>query len=686
MRLKKSSIAVLAALTMVIAGCSHGLGGRMSGDGTAASTVTFSVTDIPPEYNDMINQARNPATRSILPNAPFDFSSGLNFVLTGTSNSGKKIDPTPVSVPNSPPYTFSVDLDPYVWDLTLTAYKGPVADNKKALIGHCTIDLTKGNGAATFQMSIKGLTTPGTVKITGSVTDTDLICDSYEIGIYNLYSGELVTEYTDPATTPPATRQSNAQQSYDTESPHVTPSRFHYGDTSVTPTPDPVVTLNAGAYEYRMVFYKGTGLNKTPIGSYSDTIVVYPANDLEKSLGEIDVLNRKPTKPENLRAYLEDKSEDKDPNYYYVKLTWDPSRFETNYELKVQTSSDDGTTFSSADDKIYGFKATNSTAEDFLASSIWHDGSLAYGSKTCTIKLQLGKVYEVSLQARNYIGVSDWVERLTATTPAPAITGHTYFEAAAGKHINRRRIHYDLNQGTLKLDAGVPSTPQNTFTVEYSGYDSYDGTPKPLPLLHIQPSTTTPLAGVTTLTRPGATPPTVIEWRKWLNQDGGAEVTAALPIPPTPITGIYKHENVFLKADFGFGLEGTVTITGPQDIPTNKLKITYDEEHGTTNTPISPMSSNPKHYSVPKLTNTKATWITVQFDGLASPADYDNLHCTAYFAPGAGLISKVDLQATGNICKFSTGDYTPQTFTLKVMAEETATHQMRSQTYIIELH
>lgn len=686
MRLKKSSIAVLAALTMVIAGCSHGLGGRMSGDGTATSTVTFSVTDIPPEYNDMINQARNPATRSILPNAPFDFSSGLNFVLTGTSNSGKKID-TPVSVPNSPPYTFSVDLDPYVWDLTLTAYKGPVADNKKALIGHCTIDLTKGNGAATFQMSIKGLTTPGTVKITGSVTDTDFICDSYEIGIYNLYSGELVTEYTDPATTPPppppATHQSHAQQSYDTVSPHVTPFTFHYGDTSVTPTPDPVVTLNAGAYEYRMVFYKGTGLNKTPIGSYSDTIVVYPANDLVKSLGEIDVLNRKPTKPENLRAYLEDKSEDKDPNYYYVKLTWDPSRFETNYELKVQTSSDDGTTFSSADDKIYGFKATNSTAEDFLASSIWHDGSLAYGSKTCTIKLQLGKVYEVSLQARNYIGVSDWVERLTATTPAPAITGHTYFEAAAGKHINRRRIHYDLNQGTLKLDAGVPSTPQNTFTVEYSEYDSYDGTPKPLPLLHIQPSTTTPLAGVTTLTRPSATPPTVIEWKKWLNPNGGAEVTAAMP---TPITDIYRHENVFLKADFGFGLEGTVTITGPQDIPTNKLKITYDEENGTTNTPILATPSGSNLYPVPKLTNSNATWITVQFNGLATPADYDNLHCTAYFASGAGLMSKVDLQTTGNICKFSTGDYTPQRFTLKVMAEETATHQMRSRTYIIELY
>ena len=81
----------------------------------------------------------------------------------------------------------------------------------------------------------------------------------------------------------------------------------------------------------------------------------------------------------------------------------------------------------------------------------------------------------------------------------------------------------------------------------------------------------------------------------------------------------------------------------------------------------------------------KVTWLTVAFDGLATPADYDDLHCTAYFASGAGLWSKVDLQAVGNVCTFSTGEYTPQTFTLKVMAKDTATNQMRSQTYIIEL-
>ena len=97
MRLKKSSIAVLAALTMIIAGCSHGLGGRMSGGGSAETTVTFSVTDIPANYNDMIHQAQNPTSRSILPNPPITHaSSNITLILTGTSNTGDSLSSTAV--------------------------------------------------------------------------------------------------------------------------------------------------------------------------------------------------------------------------------------------------------------------------------------------------------------------------------------------------------------------------------------------------------------------------------------------------------------------------------------------------------------------------------------------------------------------------------------------------------------
>ena len=75
MRLKRRYVAVLAVFTLFIAGCSNNLVGRMSGDGNGENTVTFSVTNLPPDYVAMIREAQNPTARSILPNAPFDFAS-----------------------------------------------------------------------------------------------------------------------------------------------------------------------------------------------------------------------------------------------------------------------------------------------------------------------------------------------------------------------------------------------------------------------------------------------------------------------------------------------------------------------------------------------------------------------------------------------------------------------------------
>ena len=677
MRLKNSCVAVFAVFTLFIAGCSNNLVGRVAGDGKGESTVTFSVTDIPANYAEMIRQAQNPATRSILPNVPFVPSDpSLTFVLTGTSNSGKEIKKELPKFSGSGPYTFKETLGAYVWDLTLTAYKDYNASDphhKPVLQGHCTVDLTLGNAKPEFKMSIKGLTTPGTVKITGTIKDPETVCTHYEMGIYNLYTGEFVGKYTDIDNT---SKDTNAKKDADVPSPALTSFPFTYEQAAPN-----AITLNAGAYEYRMIFYKGTTPDFIPIGSYSDTIVVYPGNDLVQNIGELDVLNKKPTKPEDLRAYLVKGSEDKEPDYYYVKLTWKPSQFETNYELNLKTSSDDGTNFT--DEKVYGFKATRGNAEDFLASLIRHDGNLAYGSTTCTLKLQLGKVYEVSIRSHNYIGDSDWQERVnTAATPPLSASDYELIDIGGLNHINRRRIKYDLNGGKLTLHADAP-TAADTFTGMYTKYDSYKGTATPL--LEIKPSTPTPPAGANTLTRPSATPPTTLEWMKWLNPKDGQEVPFAVP---TPVTDMYKHANVFVKADFGFGLEGTVTpLPAPTDLPKDKIKITYDDENDSHPTTITETSPNSNHYLVPKkVTGDKITWITVAFKDLTTPADYTNLHCTAYFASGAGLLSKVDLQAVGNVCKFSTGDYTPQTFTLKVMAEETATHQMRSQTYIIDLH
>jgi putative lipoprotein len=668
MRLKNRYVAVLAVLTLFIAGCSNNLVGRMSGDGNAEGTVTLSVTNIPSNYADMIHQAQNPASRSILPNAPFaPNDASLTFMLTGTSNGGNSLPATQVNLDAT--HKFNIVLSAQVWDLTLTAYKNYNASDshhKPVLVGHCTVDLTNNNGTATFAMSTKGLTTPGTAKVTGSVLDPLNICTKYTISICDAYSGKPITQYKDLSGT---SQPTNAEQEHTTGS-HSGSFNFHYGDTTASPA-DPVVTLNPGAYTFLMIFHKGAGTSSDPhipIGSYADTIVVDPGNDLVQTLGPLDVLNKAPTDPQNLRAYLENNSEDTEGAYYHAKLIWDSSMFEINYELELSTYPDDGS--GSPTTTIYGFNTTNTAATNFAGSLLRYSGSLISGSNECTLKLELGKVYEVKLRARNYIGESNWIERVSTPAATPP-SGCELIDTGVLKHINRRRIRYNLNGGTLTLDKG--GTPQ-TKTGNYIVYDSYQGVAKNL--LKIEPSSS---ATGNTLSRG------TVDFVHWLNPNTAAIVSYDHTAPVTPSDAVfYKHANVDVTADFGNGLEGTVTTPGPiTDIAANKIKITYDKNGGTS--PQTP-TMNGTHYKIPKRIGTDVSFIKVEFDNLTPSNEYTNMECTAYFTSGAGVSAvRFTSAPDGNSCTFSTGTYPTQTFVLKVSAYNTS-HTLLSRTFLIDLH
>lgn len=671
MRFKKTLFILSAVFAFVLAGCQNGLMGRVADDGNAESTVTFSVSDIPTDWARMIEQAKNPASRTIMPSAHFPLNhSDLTFILSGRSNTGRELPKTgsqaikPALTHGTSNSTFTQLLGAGVWDLTLTAYKG-YSDGASVFMpvlqGHCTVDISNSNGTATFKMSTDGLTTPGTVKVSGNVKDDLGKCSHYEIGIYNAYSGALIEKYTDNDGTE---KTIHTDCKYDIT--HPTAGTFPFTYETETVSPNGKITLNAGAYDFRMVFFRtgvGTEPPFVPIGSYIEELVVFPGKDLDYAItpNPLDVLQKAPTAPEDFRAYLVNNSEDKEPGYYYTKLTWKRAKYETNYELKLKTSSDDGTTFSPADEKIYGFKSTDTNADDFLASGIWHEGNLAYGSESCTLKLMMGKVYEVELRAHNYIGDSAWVERNTAA-PASPPAGLTFFDfnstPTEKKHINRMRASYNLNGGELSLAGSAPPAITGVYTV----YESYTGTSKTL--LSIAPSGT---AG-NHLVRTG-TPP--VEFVEWLDASG------------SPAAPNYTYQNVFVKANFGFGLEGTVTPPVHNELEKTKLDVGYGKlGDAPTLVSESPVGSN--HYQVPKRIGPDVMWITVKIN---APTEFTNLHCKASFAPGAGLNSVVDIpcDSTG-VCKFSTGPYTPQVFTLLVMAEDIATHQLRSQSYIIDLY
>ena len=684
MRLKNRYVAVLAVFTLFIAGCSYNLAGRVAGDGAAESSVTFSVADIPTNYAEMIREAQNPSARSILPNAPFTGTSGLTFILTGISNAGSSLSET-VALTGGGPYTFNIPLAAHVWDLTLTAYKDYNASSpphKPVLRGHCMVDVTNSNGTAQFAMSTQGLKTPGTVKITGSVLDPLSICTKYKIGIYNAYSGAPIAQYED---IDGVSKPTHAEQERGIASP-VNPSPFHYGDTGASPA-DPVVTLNPGAYAFLIIFYKGTGASGdpyVPIGSYPDTIVVDPGNDLVRDLGTLDVLNKAPTKPENLRAYLVDGSEDTEGAYYLTKLTWDSALFETNYELELSTYSDDGSGSPTA--KIYGFNTTNSAATNFAGpDSPRYGGSLISGSRECTLKLELGKVYEVKLRAVNYIGQSAWSERVDTPSPTPPANCTLIAiptSSAPKKHINRRRIRYNLHGGklTLGIGSGTPQTKEGFYTV----YESYQGEAQNLLKIERSLPPATPPTSGNTLTKPASPPPGEMDFVGWLNPNTGAVISYDHTSPTSPSDAdFYKHVNVDVTADFGHGLGGSVIIPGPiTDIPDGKIKITYDKAGGTS--PQNP-TLNGTHLVIPKRVGTDISLITVAFDSGMPPGEYTDMRCTGYFISGLGFSEVRFISAAdGKSCTFSTAQYPTQTFTLKVEARN-ASNQLLSRTFLIDL-
>ena len=677
MRLKNRYVAVLTVFTLFIAGCSNNLIGRTPGDGKTEGTVTFSVGDIPPNYAEMILQAQNPASRSILPNAPFTSTSGLKFVLTGTSDIGTEFTATEVTLDSS--LQFKTVLSAHIWDLTLTAYKGNLSDNKKVLVGHCMVDVTHNNGTAQFVMSTKGLTTPGTVKITGTVPDPNTICKKYKIGIYDAYSGRPITQYTD---IDGSSKPTHAEQERLIAAPS-DPCTFHYGDATISP-PDDVVTLNPGAYTILMVFYKEDGGSYKPIGSYPETVVVDPGYDLVRDLGTLDVLNKAPTKPGNLRAYLIDGSEDTEGAYYLTKLTWDSALFETNYELEVSTYPDDGSGSPTA--KIYGFNTTNSAATNFAGpDSPRYGGSLISGSRECTLKLELGKVYEVKLRAVNYIGQSAWSERVDTPSPTPPANCTLIAiptSSAPKKHINRRRIRYNLHGGklTLGVGSGTPQIKQGFYTV----YESYQGTAQNLLKIERSLPPATPPTSGNTLTKPASPPPGEMDFVGWLNPNTGAVISYDHTSPTSPSDAdFYKHVNVDVTADFGHGLGGSVIIPGPiTDIPDGKIKITYDKAGGTS--PQNP-TPNGTHLVIPKRVGTDISLITVAFDSGMPPGEYTDMRCTGYFISGLGFSEVRFISAAdGESCTFSTAQYPTQTFTLKVSAIDSH-GQLLSRTFLIDL-
>lgn len=490
-----------------------------------------------------ISVENEPLNRSIMASDTDIFKvgdAGITYILSGVSKeSGKTLAPQPVTLTekSADHYTFNetIYLAAKKWVLTLVAYKTYIGENDPGnvavLKGTSLVDLTNGTGTANFVMGIKGLSTKAQATITAKIPDSDKLTTSYTIGIYNKRDGSKITEQNNPITS-------------------ATEFNINY-------TADPV---EPGNYIFKVIFYDLAG---KVVGSYFDTIIFEPGVNFTKNLGTIDVIGKKPAIPENLKVFLINDSETLDT--YDVLVTWDRSALTANYELELITFTTDGNPNDTKTSKIYGIKSMdpdNDTLENFVGSSIIGPESSAMLScdNSCILTLQLGKVYEIRLRARNYIAASEWQTRLDADDE----TGYTGFEAGDAVspiRINRLRIDYNLSSGTLKEFTGGTQTA--TYTQKYAEYKSWNSTLASTDLLSI--SETEPQDGYTLKFGDS-------QFKGWYEDstENAAKVEN------------FTYENLSVVAKYGQALTSDITnAEREKDLERSDIKI-YAQNDGTT--------------------------------------------------------------------------------------------------------
>lgn len=592
-----------------------------------------------------ISVENEPLNRSIMASDTDIFKvgdTGITYVLSGISKeSGKTLDATTVTLTEQGTGHYSFNETIYLaakkWLLTLVAYKTYNGENDPGNIavlkGTSLVDLTNGTGTANFVMGIKGLTTTAQATITAKVPDSDKLTSKYTIGIYDKRNDSVITEKSDVGVT------------------ESTEFNINYTTDSVAP----------GNYIFKVIFYDKAG---KVVGSYFDTIIFEPGVNFTKDLGTIDVIGKKPAIPENLKVFLINDSETLDT--YNVRVTWDRSVLTANYELELITFNTDGKPSDTKTSKIYGIKSMDEaepTLEDFVGSSIIGPDSSAMLScdNSCILTLQLGKVYEIRLRARNYIAASQWQERIDADDKTD-YTGFKIGDNANPIRINRLRIDYNLSSGTLKEFTGGAETA--TYTQKYAEYKSWNSTLASTELLSI--SETEPQDGYTLKFGDS-------QFKGWYED---STETA------TEVTN-FSYTNLSVVAKYGQSFASDISnAEREKDLERSDIKISAKND-GAAFTDIT-ADTNSGSYIIPRL-DDKGDLNTIKVAVNTTDEKYTDVKFTL-----TSTISQITYNFTTNeqvdsmATEFTTSEFDAGKYQLTVIAN-TKNSTNREQQFIIEI-
>ena len=653
-----ATVALITIAAALFAGCSNSMAGSVDGDYQMA-TLSLSATGIPNDYAAQFEKsyptAAKAVSRSITPNKPFSPDAAANpdgttltFYLTGTSETGKKLDGTDAIevelTKAGDEYAIKakdggvdVTLPSMSWNLVLTAYTDGSAKTEPVLQGFCSVDLRNGSGTASFKLSPENLTTPGSVKITGKFKPNDNVA-SYTMGIYKKTSAsEKIDEAAGPALVGDGTVDED----------------FSYTCGSVDP----------GSYLYKMVFKNADG---TITGSFIDTLIVDAGNPLVRDLGTIDVVNKKPGAPTDFAASLEEGSENADGTYR-VKLSWESGKGETNFEIELTEYKDDGTTEATGFPKIYGMASMDKDANgdpidhviDFQGSDVWagKGGAMTYGDTEAFFKLKLGVLYEVRIRARNYVGTSSesatevWTPRVAGSDT----TGFKAYGVGASEKINRLKIEYNLNGGTLKYHNG---STHETKTVNFTEYKTWAGSALPLLVIDNDDANTT-----SHKLMKGTSP-----FANWLDSTGVA------------VTHATSHKNLSVTASFGSSVTGSASMAdAKKDVELDDITVNHTAAAGSQEVTLSANGTNviPKKYGSPSV----ATKLTIQLNTTGDK--YKNVQFELSYN-GTQTFLPFD-SGTTNQCTLSLDDYVAGKIQVRVIADtDNATSMSQTLTFDLQ--
>lgn len=495
---KFAALAVAFVATLAVVGCSD----ISSGDSTVTSgysNETSSATAKKLTLNvqsdsdliDFTTASFTEAAREIVP-AALDAST-LNFYLGGTDLvTGSAIPIQQVSFvgtkdaddnTSTTEGTVTVDIEASNYRLTLVAVPSTVTVSGTALsdyiteavlIAYATADLryTAEAAAVNFVLMSDGISGTGTINLSVYLddwsaeslalkqSDTDLVIAKAMAGLYNIETGNAISNTTDTLDLSTATSLTNAVS-------------YTGGETT---------NVNAGTYDFTVTFTLKNG-NKY---IYSDKLIVLPHQVTEAVVAIPEVIELPPTAPENFKiGYIAPSYSDSD--YYKVVFNWDDkSKNEQYFELElydVTVDTENITPATKNAEAAWGSSTSSNTktySYNFYGLKVdngpsWYAGSLNRNNEAAVFYIPLGKRYLARIRAVNQAGNSEYALTTVDTDKVysvPAVTEYTialglstaesaYLSAAETRNgttspavtkfntdvINLFRIRYELSGG-----------------------------------------------------------------------------------------------------------------------------------------------------------------------------------------------------------------------------------------------